>query len=50
MQINNQFGLNIDKGVVRRVLAKYYKPPLGGGGPSLLSLIGHAKDSLWTSW
>ncbi len=32
--INKAFGLEIDKDVVRRVLAKYYKPDPGGSGPS----------------
>ena len=31
-----------------RVLAKYYWPRPGGGGPSWLAFIGHAKDSLWS--
>jgi hypothetical protein len=34
--------------VVRRVLAKHYRPIGGyrGDGPSCLTVIGHAKDSL----
>ena len=40
-------GVDIDKNVVRRVLAKHYRPH-GGGGPSWLSFIGHATDSLWS--
>jgi len=48
-QLSKAFGLAIDRGVVRRVLAKYYKPvPDIGGGPSWLTFIGHAKDSLWS--
>jgi transposase InsO family protein len=47
-QINKAFGLEIDKDVVRRVLAKYYKPDPGSSGPSWLTLIGHMKDSLWS--
>ena len=48
-QLSKAFGLAIDKDVVRRVLAKHYKPgPDTGGGPSWLTFIGHAKDSLWS--
>ena len=46
MQINNTFGTNIDKDVVRRILTKNYKPISGGDGPSWLTFIGHTKDSL----
>ncbi len=38
----------MDKDVVRRVLAKYYRPRPGAGGPSWLAFIGHTKDSLWS--
>jgi hypothetical protein len=34
--------------MVRRVLAKHLRPTPGGGGPSWLTVIGHAKDSLWS--
>ena len=48
-QISYTFGIEIDKDVVRRILAKYYHPDPGGGkGPSWLTVIGHAKDSLWS--
>ncbi len=47
-QINKAFGLNIDKDVVRRVLAKHYHPQPSDGGPSWLTFIGHMKDSLWS--
>ena len=49
-QIAKAFGIEIDKDVVRRVLAKHYRPVLGdsGGGRSWLTLIGHVKDSLWS--
>ena len=47
-QINKAFGLNIDKDVVRRVLAKHYHPRSNGKGPSWLTFIGHIKDSLWS--
>jgi putative transposase len=33
---------------VYRVLAKHYRPALGGTGPSWLSLIGHTTDRLWS--
>ncbi len=42
------FGVDVDKDVVRRVLEKHLRPGPGGGGPSWLTLIGHAKDSLWS--
>ncbi len=43
------FGIEIDKDIVRRVLAKHYHPdPGGNSGPSWLTVIGHAKDSLWS--
>lgn len=46
--ICNIFGIPADKDVVRRVLAKHYRPnPDCGGGPSWLSFIGHIKDGLW---
>jgi len=47
-QIPHTFGVDIDKDVVRRVLAAHYHPSPGNGGPSWLSFIGHAKDSLWS--
>jgi putative transposase len=47
-QISHAFGLQIDKDVVRRVLAKHYRPGgCGDKGPSWLTFIGHTKDSLW---
>jgi transposase InsO family protein len=48
-EINKAFGLNIDKDVVRRVLAKHYRlGPDSAGDPSWLTFIGHTKDSLWS--
>ena len=47
-QIANVFGIEIDKDVVRRVLAKHYHPGSNDGGPSWLTFIGHTKDSLWS--
>ncbi len=42
------FGVDIDKDVVRRVLAKHYRPTSSDNGPSWLTFIGHARDSLWS--
>jgi hypothetical protein len=42
------FGLDIDKDVVRRVLARYYRPKREENGPSWLTFLGHSKDSLWS--
>ena len=47
--ISQTFGVNIDKNVVYRVLAKHYRQvPPGGTSPSWLSFIGHTTDSLWS--
>jgi len=48
MQISNAFGVDIDKDVVRRLLAKRYKKTPKDSGPSWLTFIGHMKDSLWS--
>ena len=42
-------GIEIDKDVVRRILGKHYRPESGGGGPSWLTFLGQAKDSLWST-
>jgi putative transposase len=47
-QISLVFDVEIDKDVVRRVLAKHYRPEPGSNGPSWLSFLGHSKDSLWS--
>jgi putative transposase len=47
-EIAHAFGIAINKDIVRRVLAKHYRPQAGSDGPSWLSFIGHAKDSLWS--
>jgi transposase InsO family protein len=48
-QVSHVFGIPIDKDVVRRVLAKHYRPgDTGSDGPSWLTFIAHAKDSLWS--
>ena len=46
--INKVFGTDIDKDVVRRILAAHYRPDPGNGGPSWLTFIGNTKDSLWS--
>ena len=45
--ISRTFRVDLDKHLVRRVLVKHYRPR-GGDGPSWLSFIGHARDSLWS--
>ncbi len=42
------FGLDLDKDVVRRVLAAHYRPDRPDHGPSWLTLLGQTKDSLWS--
>jgi putative transposase len=46
--ISQTFGIDIDKNVVYRVLAKHYRRAPVGTGPSWLSFIGHTTDSLWS--
>jgi len=45
-QVAKTFGIEIDKDVVRRVLAAHYRPESREGGPSWLTVLGNAKDSL----
>jgi transposase InsO family protein len=41
--------VQIDKDVVRRVLAMYYRPEhTGSGGPSWLTVLAQTKDRLWS--
>ena len=47
-QIALAFGIQIDKDVVRRILASHYRPKPDAGGPSWLTFIGHLKNSLWS--
>ena len=47
-QIGLAFEVPIDKDVVRRVLATRYRPESNSNGPSWLTFLGHAKDSLWS--
>ena len=48
-QVTRAFGVEIDKDVVRRVLAEHHGPgDTGPTGPSWLTFIAQAKDSLWS--
>jgi transposase InsO family protein len=48
-QVSHVFGIAIYKDVVRRVLAKHYRPgDTGSDGPSWLTFIAQTKDSLWS--
>ena len=47
-QMTLAFGIAIDKDVVRRILAVRYQPTPDSMGPSWLTVLGHAKDSLWS--
>ena len=40
-------GNEVDPDMVRRILNRHYKPPIGDG-PSWLTFIGHTADSLWS--
>jgi putative transposase len=48
MQIKEAFGIELDEGVVRRVLQKNFKDTPKDDGPSWLTFIGQMKDSLWS--
>ena len=47
-QIALAFGIPINKDVVRHILAVRYQPGPDSAGPSWLTVLGHAKDSLWS--
>jgi putative transposase len=47
-EIAHAFGVEINKDVVRRILARHFRSPSGNDGPSWLTLIGDMKDSLWS--
>src|ERR1700680_4203690 len=47
-QIAWAFGIPINKDVVQRILAVRYQPEPDSAGPSWLTALGHAKDSLWS--
>jgi len=46
--ISRTFDVDIDKDVVRRVLAKHYRPGPGGDGPSWRTFFSHLNDGLWS--
>ena len=47
-QIALAFNIQIDKDMVRRILANHHRPGQDSGGPSWLTFLGHMKDSLWS--
>jgi putative transposase len=47
-QIAFAFNIQIDKDVVRRILAHHYRPGQDSSGPSWLTFLGYMKDSLWS--
>ena len=47
-QVSLAFAVSIDKDIVRRILAKHYRPRPDSCGPSWLTFLGHMKDSLWS--
>src|SRR5256884_191067 len=47
-QIALAFHIQIDKDVVRRILAHHRWPGQDSDGPSWLTFLGHMKDSLWS--
>src|SRR5262249_22923491 len=47
-QITLAFGIPLNKEVVRRILAARHTPKPDAAGPSWLTVLGHAKDSLWS--
>jgi len=47
-QVTLAFGIPMNKDVVRRILAARYRPKPYAAGPSWLTVLGHAKDSLWS--
>jgi putative transposase len=49
-QITVAFGIPINKDVVRRIHAARHQPTPDSAGPSWLATLGHAKDSLWSSY
>ena len=47
LMASRALGLAVDDDSVRRILQKHYRPE-PGDGPSSLTFIGHAVDSLWS--
>jgi putative transposase len=43
------FDIPLDKDVVRRILAIHYRSEPDSGHPSWLTVLGHLKDSLWST-
>jgi hypothetical protein len=41
-------GVDVNKDVVRRILQQHCAPGLNSNGPSWLTALAHAKDSLWS--
>jgi transposase InsO family protein len=49
MQIFKEFGIDISRFAVARILRQNYKNIPDNNGPSWLTFMGHAKDSLWSA-
>ena len=47
-KISFVFGIGNDKDIVRRVLAKHYRPDPRSGGPLWLTFLGYSKNRLWS--
>jgi transposase InsO family protein len=47
-EITHAFGVEIDKDVVCRILARHFRSPAENEGPSWLTFIGDMKDSRWS--
>ena len=47
-QLSITFGTEVDQDVVRRILAKHYKPTAEDDGPSWLTVLAQSEDSLWS--
>src|SRR5258708_8486584 len=47
-QITLAFGIPMNKDLVRRILAARYRPRPYSARPSLLTVLSHAQDSLWS--
>jgi len=48
-QVARVFGIEVDKDLVRRVLAKHYRPDVRGSGPSWLARFGTEPNGLWSA-
>jgi len=48
MQISHVLNIEIDKDVVRRILAQIGSDKFDNDGPSWLTFFGNMKDSLWS--